>query len=281
MGVLAGAIWRRRGEREGDAPPAALERRLTRAVIGAVAVTTLVLMAMLVASDLTGRSIVTLATADALDVELIGHQWWWEVRAPLSVPSRNVVTANEIHVPVGRPVLLKSTSYDVIHSFWVPNLHGKRDLIPGRLTSTWFRADRPGVFRGQCAEFCGYQHAHMALEVVADPPDRFEAWMEEQRQPAAEPSTDSGRRGREVFLTRSCVLCHTVRGTGAFGHKGPDLTHLASRRKIAAGTLDLSHSNLEDWIRNPQAIKPGNRMPAHPLATEELDALVEYLEVLR
>jgi cytochrome c oxidase subunit 2 len=192
-----------------------------------------------------------------------------------------VITANEIHIPVGKPVHIRLASRDVIHSFWVPDLHGKKDLIPGKDTDLWLRADRAGVYRGQCAEFCGWQHAHMALLVIAEPQDRFDAWLASQRQTPPPPSTPLGQRGRAVFESQACPLCHTVAGTQANGSAGPDLTHLASRRTIAAGTLPNTIGSLGGWIVDPQSTKPGNRMPAVTLHADDLQALLAYLETLR
>jgi cytochrome c oxidase subunit II len=215
--------------------------------------------------------------SDALTVEVVGHQWWWEVR----YPNAQVITANELHIPAGRPVRLLLTSTDVIHSFWVPELHGKMDLMPGRPNTFWIEARRPGIYRGQCAEYCGHQHAKMAFLVIAEPPDQFAAWLETQRRPAPTPTDSLVQQGQQVFLGSSCTLCHTIRDTVAATTSGPDLTHLAGRQTIAAGTLENTRENLANWIRNPQAIKPGNRMPPPNLTAEELQALVAYLESLQ
>lgn len=169
----------------------------------------------------------------------------------------------------------------MIHSFWVPNLHGKRDVLPGRITTFTLQAYRPGLYRGQCAEFCGLQHAHHAFYVIAEPRDAFETWLKGQRAPAAEPAMDGQRRGQHVFTTARCIECHTIRGTPAQGRAGPDLTHLASRRFIAAGTLPNTRGHLAGWVVDPQSVKPGARMPATPLPSEDLHALLDYLESLR
>jgi cytochrome c oxidase subunit 2 len=179
------------------------------------------------------------------------------------------------------PVVLKVSSQDVIHSFWVPNLHGKRDLIPGQITHTWIQADRPGVYRGQCAEFCGHQHAHMAFNVVAEPMDNFLAWIAHQRQPAPDPTTDEERRGHDVFMQSPCVSCHTIRGTDAGSHLGPELTHVASRLTIAAGTLPNVRGHLAGWVANAQSIKPGSRMPPNLLQPGDLQAVLTYVRSLR
>jgi cytochrome c oxidase subunit 2 len=173
------------------------------------------------------------------------------------------------------------TSRDVIHSFWVPNLHGKRDLIPGYTTALWFQADQPGRYRGQCAEFCGYQHANMAMYVIAEPDNDFQAWLSAQRQPAAEPGTERQQRGREVFLAATCPQCHSIRGTLAGASFGPDLTHVGSRSTIGAGVLPNTAENLIRWVRNPQDFKPGNKMPAHDLNDADLQALADYLGSLK
>jgi cytochrome c oxidase subunit 2 len=169
----------------------------------------------------------------------------------------------------------------VIHSFWVPNLQGKKDLIPGQVNTLHLQADRPGVFRGQCAEFCGLQHAHMALYVVAEPKEEFARWQARQRQPAPEPATDEQRDGLGVFLSSSCVLCHAINGTSAGGVTGPNLTHVASRLSLAAGTLPNTRRHLAGWIVDPQSQKPGNNMPPNLLRPDELQALLSYLEILR
>jgi cytochrome c oxidase subunit 2 len=192
-----------------------------------------------------------------------------------------VNSPNELHIPVGVPVVLKAMSRDVIHSFWVPNLHGKRDLIPGIETQTWIQADAPGTYRGQCAEFCGHQHAHMAFEVIAESPDQFQSWLQQQRKAAPPPSTPETKRGHDVFMRNACVMCHTIRGTDAGSRIGPELTHVAARRLIAAGTLPMTREHLSQWVVDPQAAKPGNRMPPNPLSDEDLDALLSYLETLR
>jgi cytochrome c oxidase subunit 2 len=279
IGILLYAVFHTRG-RTGEAGPSA-ERRMTIAVGGALAATVIVLFMLLVASVSTGRGLSSLATLDAVHIEVIGHQWWWEVHYTELVPSQRVTTANEIHIPVGRPVVLKLTSDDVIHSFWAPNLHGKRDLIPGHVTSIAFQADKAGVYRGQCAEFCGYQHAYMAFLMVADPPEQFAAWLDRQRQPAAQPTDPLQQRGQEVFLSSPCVLCHTIQGTLAGGKVAPDLTHIASRRTIAAGTLPNTPGHLAAWIIDPQHIKPGNKMPSTHLDPDDLQTLLAYLESLK
>lgn len=218
------------------------------------------------------------APADALTVEVVGHRWWWEVR----YPDHDVETANEIHIPAGRPVAFELTSADVIHSFWVPQLGGKLDLLPEDTTTLVLEADEPGEFSGRCAEFCGLQHARMGLKVIAHTEDDFAAWIEDAARPAVEPS-GTAAQGREVFDASGCAECHAVRGTGADGGDGdgPDLTHLASRTTIAATTWPNDREHLADLIRRPQEVREGIDMSATELSDRELDALLTYLESLR
>jgi cytochrome c oxidase subunit 2 len=255
-------------------------RRTVRVVGGLVAATVLILLLFLIYDFGVGRALA--AHPDrALTIELVGHQWWWEVHYADPDASKIVVDANELHVPAGEPVQIKVTSRDVIHSFWVPNLIGKRDLIPGYTSSIFFKPERPGAYRAQCAEFCGHEHAKMALEVVVHPRDEFYAWLQRQRNPAAEPSDSVARQGKRVFLTAPCSACHAITGVEAYGTVGPNLTHIASRRTIAAGTLRNTRGNLAGWIVDPQAIKPGVRMPSNQLESRDLQALLAYLETLR
>lgn len=216
--------------------------------------------------------------ADNLEIEIIGHQWWWEVRYTNQVFD----TANEIHIPAGQPVTLHVTTADVIHSFWVPELHGKIDLIPGQTNTFTLQADKVGTYRGQCAEFCGTQHAHMAFLVIADSPEDFAAWLKNQEQPGVEPEVGSlEQQGQQAFLGSACVYCHTIEGTNASGHVGPDLTHLSSRQTIASGTLPNNPGNLAGWTINSQTIKPGNHMPPMNLNGDQVQALLAYLATLK
>ncbi len=265
-----------------SAPTEQTERTLTRTVGAATIGTVVILIGLIVVSVVTGRATTgNSPPGKHLVVEVTGNQWWWAIRYPNDDPTRIIVGANEIHVPVGVPVLIRGTSLDVIHSFWVPNLQGKRDLIPSRITTEYFEADKPGRYRGQCAEFCGLQHAHIALWVVAEQPAEFETWAARQLQPAPDPPDPSAQRGRDVFLGHACVFCHAIEGTSAAGQVGPDLTHLASRLTIAAGTLPNNKGNLAAWITDPQSIKPGNHMATVPLEPEDLQALLAYLETLK
>ena len=258
------------------------ETKMARVVMGGVVVTTVILFALLVSSFIVGRTIYsTPKEPTVLTIDITGHQWWWDVRYENQVASQIVTTANEIHIPVGRQVVFKLNSADVIHSFWVPNLHGKTDLIPGHPAETWLKADRTGVYRGQCAEFCGHQHAHMAFEVVVESEEQFQAWYESQLKSAPAQLTSSQSRGLQLFLSKPCVMCHTIQGTDAGGKVGPDLTHLASRQTIAAGALQNNRTNLSRWILNSQDVKPGNHMPPIPLNSEELNFVLDYLESLK
>jgi cytochrome c oxidase subunit II len=210
-------------------------------------------------------------------VRVVGHMFWWEVR----YPGHGITTANEIHIPAGEPVLLELTSADVIHSFWVPNLNGKMDMLPEKVNRFWLQADRPGVYRGQCAEYCGTQHAKMAFEVVALPPDEYAVWVADRQRPHPDPATDDLRRGRDLFFAAACHNCHAVRGTPAKGLVGPDLTHMGSRRTIGAATVPNTHANLARWVRDPHHDKPGNRMPHSSLPDADIEAITTYLESLK
>jgi cytochrome c oxidase subunit 2 len=222
------------------------------------------------------RAFTTPAVSDDTDVEIIGRQWWWEVR----YPRLGIISANEIHIPVGRPVRLTVRSADVIHSFWVPQLHGKIDLIPGRTNTLRLDATRSGTYRGQCAEYCGLQHTRMGLRVVAHEPDRYAAWAAGERADASPPPDTLATAGMRVF-DRVCASCHTIRGTLATGIRGPDLTHVASRASLAAGTIPNQPRLLAEWIVDAERIKPGSGMPPIALSPADLRAVVAYLESLR
>jgi cytochrome c oxidase subunit 2 len=273
------AVWR--GGRARATVDDKADRPLAAAVSFGVALTVVILFGLLGATMWTHRAVLALGAESAVTVNVTGHQFWWEFEYEEAMPSRRVTTANELHIPVGRPVVLKVTSRDVIHSFWVPNLQGKRDLVPGITSAIWLQADRPGVYRGQCAEFCGKQHAHMAFEVVAESDAQFERWLDAQRQLASAPQSAAASHGRDVFLTTQCVLCHTVRGTPAAGKVGPDLTHVGTRGKIASGTLQTKPDDVAAWIRDPQHIKPGSQMPPTRLTDADVQALSEYLVNLK
>jgi len=257
------------------------EPRARRIVIAAVGASALGLFVLLAASVLTDRALARLPLADALQMEVAANQWWWDIRYTDPDPSRAFSTANEMHIPVGRPISISLKANDVIHSFWTPSLHGKKDLIPGRIATITLRADAPGVYRGQCAEFCGVQHAFMAFVVIAEPPEQYERWAQAQRAPGAEPANAEQAKGRELFLSGSCMLCHNIAGTPATGRTAPDLTHVASRSRLAAGTLANNPVDLRAWIEDPQRFKPGVNMPAHHIREDEMAALVAYLGALK
>jgi cytochrome c oxidase subunit II len=211
------------------------------------------------------------------DLVVTGLQWWWHVEYPQS----GVVTANEIHIPVGQRLLVRLESADVIHDFWVPQLGPKRDAVPGHPNHIWIEADTPGTYLGACAEYCGEQHAWMRLRVIAQPQAEFDAWQQQQRQAPAAPTGGDAAAGALVFQQHTCVNCHTISGTGARADAGPDLSHVASRQTLGAGVLANTPDNLIRWLADPQAVKPGNHMPSLRLTEADLRALVAYLETLR
>jgi cytochrome c oxidase subunit 2 len=279
------ALWRA-PRAQADTPAdlaslAAPELALRRSVVAAVAVSIVLLLVLVGASVATDRALARMALRDGLHIEVTAHQWWWEAHYDDHDVSQVFDTANELHVPVGKPVIVTLKSDDVIHSLWVPNLAGKKDLIPGRTSTLQFRADLPGTYRGQCAEFCGAQHAWMAFVVVAEPQGAYDAWAGAQRRSAAAPADARLARGRQIFMQGTCVMCHNVGGTEASARHAPDLTHVGSRSTLAAGTLPNTPQHLASWISNPQAHKPGVDMPATVLPPDELQALVAWLESLK
>ena len=261
-------------------PGSSPQTRTTVAVSTAVGATVIIIAGLTLLSFVTTRGL-TAGGPDTLTVRLRGYQWWWEFTYLDGKPDETITTANELHIPVGRPVRILLEAPDVIHSFWVPSLAGKKDLIPGRSNDITILAQRPGTYRGQCAEYCGLQHAHMAFLVIADPPAAFAAWQAAQRQSAVEPSDTEAAEGKRVFLAKPCAACHTIQGTPAAGTLGPDLTHVASRQTIAAGQLPTTRGSLAAWVADPQTIKPGNNMPMVPLTGDELRAVSAYLVSLR
>lgn len=212
-----------------------------------------------------------------LTIDVVGHQWWWEA----NYTQQGFDTANEIHIPAGQQVKINLTSVDVIHDFWVPELQGKVDAIPGETNSLYFESDKTGTYQGQCLVYCGLQHAHMNFLVVVDSPDQFNQWVQAQKQPAAQPTDPQAARGAQVFTSSSCTYCHAISGTSANARVGPDLTHFGSRKQIGAGVLPNNDVALRDWIRNPSASKPGVLMPAQTLSDADLNALVSYLDSLK
>ena len=235
----------------------------------------LILAAVFVASLNVMKSLASEGKKTSMTVTVDGRMWWWDVRYPAGVR-----TANEMHIPVGEKIRVLLTAGDVIHSFWVPQLQVKVDMIPGKTNEVWLEADKPGRYRGQCAEYCGIQHANMIFYVVAEPRADFNAWLENESKPAADPTDAALLRGREVFLGSSCFGCHAIRGTPAKAGFGPDLTHLASRETLASGMIANNRENLERFITRPQEVKPGDTMPPTALKAEDFAALVDYLESL-
>ena len=287
MIALLGAIKNRTREPQFDStpilePPPEQERRRRNVVVTAVVITVITLFVFLIASFSAGRSMSAETTSkNGLVIDVTGFQWWWEIRYQDVDASNIFTTANEIHIPVGVPVTLNLRANDVIHSFWVPNLAGKKDLIPGKANTIWIQANKPGVYRGQCAEYCGLQHAHMAFWVIAESQEQFNAWRQNQTQTSVTPANDSQQRGQEVFLSSTCVMCHTINGTRAQSHVGPNLTHVASRNTLGAATLSNTRDHLYQWVKDSQAVKPGNRMPQHNLSDADFQALLDYLQSLK
>jgi cytochrome c oxidase subunit 2 len=260
----------------GDARPDGLAAR--RWVVGGgVVMPSIVLAVVLAFTVYTMRRAPATVPADALHVEVVGHQWWWEIR----YPDHHISTANELHLPVSRPVAIRLRSADVIHSLWIPSLAGKMDLLPDYENTLIFEADEPGRHRTQCAEFCGLQHAKMALLVVVEPEADFAAWAEANARDAVAPAEPTTLQGRQVFGDAGCASCHTVRGTEFVGTRGPDLTHIAGRETLAAATVPFTRDHARQWITDPDQIKRGTAMPATTLSEEALEALVAYLESLR
>ena len=221
------------------------------------------------------------APAGSITVEVVGRQYWWEVHYYDGADQHLLETANEIHIPTGPTVRVRLRSADVIHSFWIPRLAGKLDMIPGRTNEFSIQADSSGTYRGQCAEYCGLQHAKMSMLVIAEPAEQFEAWLAAESADAVTPPDDLASRGREVFLTTACAACHAVRGTPARGDLGPDLTHVASRRTLAALTIPNTRGHMGGWLVDPQSIKPGAKMPAVPMDPLQFEALLQYMTTLR
>jgi len=279
-GLLVYTLVRfRRTTDEGDEPPQVYGSNQVE-----LAWTVVPMLIVVVLFLATARVITRVQRADrpdnAIAVVAIGHQFWWEYR----YPGLDVVTANELHVPVSdpehpTPTFITLLSADTDHSFWVPRLAGKTDLIPNQINSTWLEPTETGLFLGQCAQYCGTQHAKMLIRVYVDARSAFDRWITEQRRPSQ--TDDSVSSGRRIFQTTSCINCHTIAGTAANGRVGPDLTHLMSRETIASGVVENTPENLRRWIRNPDDIKPGARMPPMNLTARELDAVTAYLASLR
>lgn len=280
MVTMLAALWRRRDRGQPLSLDERFEGRAGKTVLLLGAATLATVLGLSVASYATQRAMFG-RTGGEVTIKVIGHQWWWEIHYPAQGPHLGFETANEIRIPVGKPVSIELETADVIHSFWVPSLMGKMDLINDQQNRIQFTATKAGIYRGQCAEFCGLQHAHMAMTVVALPSDQFESWRTSQIISAAAPSDPAALQGAELFRSRGCALCHAVRGTPAGGRLGPDLTHLAGRTTIAAATLPMTAGNLAAWIADPQHVKPGNLMPRMRIDGNEMTAIVRYLESLK
>jgi cytochrome c oxidase subunit 2 len=279
VATLGASLLRRRAARD-FAQTDGSRRALTIAVSIATIATTLIVSGLTFASYFTTRGLAG-APDNPVSIRMRGHQWWWEATYEDSQTGTAFVTANELHIPVGQEIRVKLSAADVIHSFWVPSLAGKVDLIPGRDNEISFTARRAGIYRGQCAEFCGVQHAHMSFLVIAEEPAAFEAWRRGQIADTTAPTDADERRGRDLFLNRQCAACHTVRGTSAVGKVGPDLTHVGSRRTIAAGLLPTTRGSLAAWTADPQTLKPGSNMPMVPLSSEDLKAVSAWMAGLQ
>jgi cytochrome c oxidase subunit 2 len=286
LGLVVGLLlwsWKRRNRRgfgrdvEGDKPG---EKRSWYAVVVlGIVMPIAVISTLFVVSDLfvIKTTQAPASTTTRLTVQVIGHQWWWEVRYPGST----AVTANELHIPARTPVRIEVKTADVIHSFWVPELNRKIDTIPGRTNVVELDADQPGRYRGQCAEFCGLQHAHMAMYVFVDQPSTFRRWLAAEERTASAATSGQAADGERLFMNGPCSSCHAIRGTDADGYVGPDLTHVASRTTLAALTIPNDRESLREWIVDSQHVKPGNQMPNFNVSGPKLDALVAYLEGLK
>ena len=275
LGLLLYVVFDRAARR----PPVSIDQMV---VGGGIALPVVALTILLGFGLRMGSSTYADLPPEAPTVRVQGQQWWWEVEYLGSDSTQSFTTANEIYLPVGQPVELLLSSKDVIHSFWVPRLAGKQDLIPGRTNRLVVEAEEPGTFRGQCAEFCGLAHTQMALYVVAVPPEEFEDWADRQRTPAELPETEAETRGAAAFVGNGCALCHTIRGQNAWGEVGPDLTHVGSRLTIGAGLVANTVDNHATWIARNHEMKPGNRMPSYiHLDADTRLALGAYLESLK
>lgn len=279
--LLLGSLLRRRNSASGDPGQLAVRRDaggMAWIYVGS-GISLIVLTACMAWTLIVTAEVARPPSPPLLTVQVTASQWWWGLRYQSAQPDRIFTTANEIHIPVGQPIRFELASADVIHSFWIPQLAGKMDVIPGQTNVLWLQADKPGTYRGQCAAYCGVQHAHMAMLLVAESAPDFAAWQSHQLAETQTPASGDGRRGQDVFQSH-CAVCHTIRGTDSAGHVGPDLTHLMTRSTIAAGLLPNEPRTLADWITNPGSLKPGTRMPAQVLSGSELKAVTSYLNTL-
>lgn len=269
VGVLL-AVRRRSNPRGGDGGAR------NAIIVGGVILPAIIITVTFVLTARPDGPLFAMSGRSEFRIEVIGNQFWWAVR----YPDQGFVTANEIHIPVDTPVRIELRSADVIHSFWVPELNGKLDAMPRRVNAMTLEANRAGIYRGECAEFCGVQHARMQLLVIARPRDEFEDWAARMARPAAEPVTERAARGRDAFMAVGCASCHTIAGTEARGALGPDLTHIGSRLTLGAATIPNTRGHLGGWVVNAQSVKPGNPMPPQKIPAEDVPALLDYLETL-
>nr|WP_317894280.1 cytochrome c oxidase subunit II [uncultured Sphingomonas sp.] len=272
---------RRRRSETGEPSINPADRGLTRGLVAWAALIVVGLTVLITGSFLVERTIAGARARDALEVRVTGHQWWWRIQYRDPATGAWIETANELHLSLGQTTRVALGSSDVIHSFWVPNIAQKLDLIPGRINRVDLTPTRAGWFRGQCAEFCGVQHAHMALDVKVDTPEEFARWLASQRRPATPPADPASARGLQLVTRGQCAMCHAIRGTQAVGRVGPDLTHFGGRRSVAAGTLTMSRGAVQGWITQPQAVKPGTMMPPVALSPADADAVSRYLMDLK
>jgi len=277
VGFLLWALARRREVPRRDSDT---ERKMALSIRLAIAATILTVAGLTIASFYTTRDLNS-SNGASLTVRVKAQQWWWQFAYQASDQEPPFLTANELHIPVNKDVRLELEALDVIHSLWIPSLAGKLDMIPGRKNIITIRATRPGIYRGQCAEFCGLQHSHMAFVVVVEEGAAYQRWVAAQAAPAVEPAMAEASAGKAVFMSKPCAACHTIRGTSATGTSGPDLTHVASRRTIGAGLLETTRGSLAAWIADPQTLKPGSNMPLVPLTSDELRQISAYMEELK
>ena len=270
--ALGYALWRNRGNGHGRAS----DRTLWFGLLG-FTVLTAGLLSVLTAQSYVQDRRLHAPVVDPVNVRITAKQWWWQVEYLDADPSKQFTTANELHLPVDRPARIELRTTDVIHSLWIPVLNGKEDLIPGHANTITMTPRKVGRYRGQCAEFCGLQHANMALDVRVDGAAGFAAWQARQRMPANTPTTPATIAGRNEFTATACAMCHTIGGTDAGGVTGPNLTHMASRSALAAGALPMDRTALQTWIIDPQRHKPGTNMPAVPLQPQQLNDITDYL----
>ncbi|OLP57929.1 cytochrome c oxidase subunit II [Xaviernesmea oryzae] len=280
LAVVGFLLWSLTRRREAARQDPQTERRMRRSVYTALAITALIVAGLTLASFNATRHL-DAGEGPEVVIRVKAQQWWWQFTYPNADGEPAFQSANELHIPVGRRIRLELEALDVVHSLWIPSLAGKLDMIPGRKNILTLQALRPGTYRGQCAEFCGLQHSHMAFAVVAETAADYQRWWLAQAAPASLPQTEEARAGQAVFMAKPCAACHTIRGTEARGSTGPDLTHVGSRATIGAGLLERTRGSLAAWIADPQTLKPGNNMPLVPLSSDELRQVSAYLDALK